>query len=93
MIHSEAGGELRGEKFFDFAKVEILEGVHKGKNFWFISTIFDLCENDIVLVPVEMIKMGIKGKVIRIDKNVSSFCSPIPVKHAKYVLRKITPKI
>ena len=89
MIHSEAGGEIRGEDYNDFAKVEILEGEQKGKYFWYITTIFDLHDGDKVLVPVGVIKMGTLGKVIRIDRNVSSFCSPIPVKHAKYVLRKI----
>ncbi len=90
MIHSEAGGEIRGEEYNDFAKVEILEGEQKGKIFWYLTTIIDLQEGDKVLVPVGVIKMGTLGKVIRIDKNVSSFCSPVPVKHAKYVLRKIS---
>lgn len=89
MIHSEAGGEIRGEDYFDFAKVEILEGEEKGKQLWFITTIFDLVVNDKVLVPVGVIKMGTLGKVVRIDRGVSSFCSPISPKHAKYVLRKV----
>lgn len=89
MIHSMAGGELRGEEFYDFAKVEILEGEQAGRVFWYITTLIDLAVGDKVLVPVGVIKMGTLGKVIRIDKNVSSFCSPVPVKHAKYVLRKI----
>ncbi len=90
MIHSEAGGEIRGEEYNDFAKVEILEGEQKGNIFWYLTTIIGLQEGDKVLVPVGVIKMGTLGKVIRIDKNVSSFCSPVPVKHAKYVLRKIS---
>ncbi len=89
MIHSEAGGEIRGEDYNDFAKVEILEGVEQGKILWYLSTIAELEVGDKVLVPVGVIKMGTLGKVVRLDKNVSSFCSPIPVKHAKYVLRKI----
>ena len=89
MIHSEAGGEIRGEDYNDFAKVEILEGVEQGKTLWYLSTVAELKVGDKVLVPVGVIKMGTLGKVVRLDKNVSSFCSPIPVKHAKYVLRKI----
>ena len=89
MIHSMAGGELRGEEFYDFAKVEILEGEQAGRVFWYITTLIDLAGGDKVLVPVGVIKMGTLGKVIRIDKNVSSFCAPVPVKHAKYVLKKI----
>lgn len=89
MIHSEAGGEIRGEDYNDFAKVEILEGDEKGKQLWFITTIFGLEVGDKVLVPVGVIKMGTLGKVVRIDKGVSSFCSPVSPKHAKYVLRKV----
>lgn len=89
MIHSLAGGELRGEDFYDFAKVEILEGFEKGKIFWYISDILDLQVENLVLVPVGTIKMGTLGRVVRIDKNVSSFCSPIPVKNAKHILRKV----
>ena len=89
MIHSMAGGELRGEDYNDFAKVEILEGEQSGKSFWYITTIFDMQVGDKVLVPVGNIKMGTLGKVVRIDKNVSSFCSPVPTKRARYVLRKV----
>ena len=89
MIHSEAGGEIRGEDYNDFAKVEILEGNEQGKQLWFITTIFGLEVGDKVLVPVGVIKMGTLGKVVRIDKGVSSFCSPVSPKHAKYVLRKV----
>ena len=89
MIHSEAGGEICGEDYNDFAKVEILEGDEKGKQLWYITTIFGLEVGDKVLVPVGMIKMGTLGKVVRIDKSVSNFCSPVSTKHAKYVLRKV----
>lgn len=89
MIHSLAGGELRGEEFNDFAKVEILEGEFKGKQLWFLTTIIGLEIGNNVLVPVGNIKMGTLGKVTKIDKNVGSFACPIPLKKAKYVLRKI----
>lgn len=89
MIHSLAGGELRGEEFNNFAKVEILEGEFKGKRLWFLSTITGLEVGDSVLVPVGNIKMGMLGKVIRIDNNVGSFACPVPLNKAKYILRKV----
>lgn len=89
MIHSEAGGEIRGEDYYDFAKVKILEGDEKGKQLWYITTIFGLEVGDKVLVPVGMIKMGTLGEVVRVDTNVSNFCSPVGIKRAKYVLRKV----
>ena len=89
MIHSEAGGEIRGEDYYDFAKVKILEGAESGKELWFLTTIFGLKVGDKVLVPVGMIKMGTLGEVVRVDTNVSNFCSPVGIKRAKYVLRKV----
>ena len=89
MIHSEAGGEIRGEDYYDFAKVEILEGDEKGKVLWFVTTILGLEVGDRVLVPVGKIKMGTLGRVVRIDKGVSSFCSPVSIKHIKFILRKV----
>lgn len=89
MIHSEAGGKIRGESYYDFVKVEILEGEQSGKHFWYIIENLDVQVGDLVLVSVGVVKMGTKAKVVQIDKNVSSFSSPISVKHAKFVLRKV----
>lgn len=92
MIHSLAGGELRGADFQDYAKVEILEGDLKGKNLWFLCSFLDLEKGDSVLVELGNIKMGTLGKVVEINQNVSSFASPVPTKKAKWVLRKISSK-
>ena len=87
MIHSLAGGSLGKEIYLDFALVEILEGLNKGNKFWYISKIQNLSKGDIVLVSV--LDKQIKGSVIRVDKNVSYYQSPIPVKRAKTIIRKI----
>ena len=42
MIHSMAGGELKFNQHFDFAKVEIIEGEDIGLIFWFISPFSNL---------------------------------------------------
>lgn len=91
MIHSLAGGELRGEDFQDYVKVEILEGDFKGKKLWFLCSLLDLKKGDNVLVQVGNVKMGTLGRVVEINNNVSSFASPVPTKKAKWVLRKINP--
>ena len=84
MIHSLSGGVMSDVQHVDFAKVEIEgEGV-----FWYISKIDGLKEGDKVIVPFGRDGEKVTGKVLRIDKNVSSQVSPIPFKHAKYIIEK-----
>lgn len=86
MIHSLSGGIVKGEDFFDFAKVEIDgEGV-----FWFVDP-FGLKEGDIVVVPFGK-NATETGKIVRIDKHVSSFAAPISVKSAKEILGLVERK-
>lgn len=87
MIHSLAGGDIRGEQFFDFAKVEILDGTNIGDIRWYTFSIFDLQVGDIVAVQNGYLTA--KGKVLQIDRHVSSFSAPIPPKHAKEILYKL----
>ena len=91
MIHSLAGGVLKDKKTYDFAKVEILDDYYSGI-FWYISKIKNLKENDIVLVPFKNGDIKLRAKVLRVDKNVSEDCSPIPIKRAKEVLSLIKEK-
>ena len=84
MIHSLSGGVMSEVQHCDFAKVEIDgEGV-----FWYKSKVDGLKEGDRVVVPFGRCGESVTGKVLRIDKNVSSQVSPIPFKHAKYVIEK-----
>ena len=89
MIHSLSGGVIKDEVYKDFAKVMILEGDLKGKQLWFVSNIFMLLEGDKVIVPIGTNNTRTLGKVVRIDKNVSTKCSPIPSKHAKEIVEKV----
>ena len=87
MIHSLAGGNIGKEQFYDFAFVEILEGENQGKKAWYISKLFGLKKDDVVLVP--FLNVEVKAAVIRVDKNVSSYASPVPTKKAKTIIKKI----
>lgn len=79
MIHSLAGGVVKDPKYFDFAKVEI-----DGEEiFWYIDP-FGLEKGDYVTVPLG--KKLVEGKILRIDKHVSSQASPISVKRAKEIV-------
>lgn len=89
MIHSLSGGELKLHKSYDFAKVEIKEGFEKGKPYWFICPFKDVCQNDLVLVPLGQENAPTKALVLRIDKNISEQTSPLPIKHMKKILQKL----
>ena len=89
MIHSMAGGRLGKVEYNDFAKVRLLEGECQGMAFFYISKITLLKAGDEVLVPVGASNVMTKGVVERVDKNVSSQCSPVPVKKAKMISKKL----
>ena len=89
MIHSLAGGKLQNVEYSDYAKVQIAQGNLAGKIFWYKSTISDLKIGDDVIVPFGQDNMRVAGKVVKIDKNVSSQVSPFPAKRAKQIIRKI----
>lgn len=85
MIHSLSGGIVSETQYVDFAKVSIEgEGI-----FWYISKIENLQAGDRVIVPFGKNLKNVEGKVLRVDKNVSSQVSPIPFRHAKYIVEKI----
>lgn len=84
MIHSCAGGVVRDKKYLDFAKVEILSS---GEIKWYISNIPLLQAGDVVIVCVGRDSSEERAKVLQIDKNVSDQVAPVPVKHAREILR------
>ena len=87
MIHSLAGGDIRGQQLYDFAKVELIDGTNIGDIRWYTFSIIDLQVGDTVVVPNGYLTA--KAKVLQIDKNVSSFSAPIPPKRAKEILYKL----
>jgi len=87
MIHSLAGGNIGKEQYLNFAFVEIIEGDNTGRKAWYISNINGLKQDDIVLVS--FFNLETKAKVIRIDKNISSYSSPVHIKHAKTIIKKL----
>ena len=89
MIHSLAGGKIQDVQNSDYAKVQLTQGNLAGKIFWYKTKIADLKVGDDVIVPFGPDNMRVAGKVVKIDKNVSSQVSPIPAKRAKEIVRKI----
>ena len=89
MIHSLAGGELKQNKTYDFAKVVILDGLHKNETFWYVCNLPNINEDDVVIVPVGKNNLLVKAKIIRIDKNISQQTAPIRINQAKEILKKL----
>lgn len=88
MIHSMAGGDIKNLKYADFIKVEITEGINAGSRFFYIALGGEQV-GDTVLVPVGVSNTLTKAKVLRIDKNVNSQVSPVPIKRAKKVAKVV----
>ena len=86
MIHSLAGGELKNTETNDWAKVEILEGAEIGNIHWFKFYFLPIKTNSIVMVPIGFSQTPTRAKVLEIKKSISQQMSPIPSKHASYIL-------
>ena len=83
MIHSMGGGILSEYGTYTFAKV-LLDG--EEKPYWYVCD-FEIAEGDRVVAP-----FGAAGRpaiVLRVEHNVSGQVSPIPIKRAKKLLRKL----
>ncbi len=86
MVHSMSGGVVREKKYFDFAKVRISS---TGDILWYISKIKSLNEGDVVEVPYGSLDEQTEAVVLRIDRHISQQVTPIPVKRAKCITRKL----
>lgn len=88
MIHSLAGGVIKGETFNDYAKVKLFDGENAGKTFWYLSDL-DLDVGDKVVVQDSNGFAKLNGEVLRVDKHVSSFVAPIQKSKIRKIIRKI----
>ena len=90
MIHSLAGGSFRDKRVEAFAFVEILESIMKGNKFWYIvPKRLTVNAGDEVIVPLGLKNTELRAKILRIDKNVIEGQTPVPLRSAKYILRKL----
>lgn len=84
MIHSMAGGVLKENQKFDFAKVKL----ENGQIGFFICQDKSISVGDFVLVPFGKGDVLQKAEVLRIDKNVSEQVAPFPIKRMKKIFSK-----
>ncbi len=88
MIHSLAGGKIQNLKYADFVKVQIITPPFVNDIYWYIAMGTEKV-GDTVVVPIGKNNTLVQGKVLRIDKNVSSQVAPVPIGRAKQVARVI----
>lgn len=88
MIHSLAGGKIKDLEFADFVKVKF-DYLGETKLGWYITDIIDLAINDKVIIPYGYANIELAGQVEKIERNVSSQVAPIPIKRAKYIIKKL----
>lgn len=85
MIHSMSGGVLDEYGTYTFVKVR-LDGDERP--YWYVCD-FQVSEGDRVLAPFGVSGVGRPALVMRVEQNVSAQVSPIPIKRAKKLLRKL----
>ena len=88
MIHSLAGGNIQSLKVADFVKVQIVSNPFTNDIYWYIACGSEQV-GDTVVVPFGKNNTLVQGKVLRIDKNVCSQVSPVPLSKAKKVVKVI----
>ena len=85
MIHSMSGGVLSEYGTYTFVKVKF-EGDERP--YWYVCD-FEVAEGDTVSAPFGAGGLGKPATVLRVEHNVSGQVSPIPIKRAKKLLRKL----
>ena len=88
MIHSLAGGKLKDLDYADFVKVKF-EYSGEEKIGWFVTDIIDINIGDTVIIPYGFPVVEIRGIVQKIERNLSSQVAPVPIKRAKYIIKKL----
>lgn len=65
--------------YYTFVKVEFSEEGYADRPYWYLSLTSDVEAGDIVLAPPKKGFPMIRGRVLKVEKNVSEQCSPVPM--------------
>lgn len=87
MIHSLSGGVLDGDGYHTIVKVDVDFRGEKRVGFY-VCDEFRVAVGDKVIVETRDGNAA-EGEVLKVDKNVSEKCSPVPVKRALKILKKL----
>jgi len=88
MIHSLAGGKIKDLEYADFVKVRF-DYLGESKVGWYTTDLIDLNLGDKVAVPYGSPATEVVGTVEKIERNLSSQLSPIPIKRARKIIKKL----
>lgn len=90
MIHSLSGGEIKDHASYNFALVEVLDRFGgKTLKLWYLCSNLFLKVGDKVLVPIGQKNIQEKGVVLRVEKGLTVGRTPIPIKMAKQIIKKL----
>lgn len=79
MIHSMCGGGLKDNKILSVVKIKFVNNpLSENRPYWYLNSIIDLKQGDIVLAPFSKNQTLYKAEVIRVDNGVNEQSFPIP---------------
>lgn len=87
MIHSLSGGVLDGDGYHTIVKVNADFQGEKRIGFY-VCDEFRVVAGDKVIVETRD-GSSAEGEVLKVDKNVSEKCSPVPIKRALKIIKKL----
>ena len=87
MIHSLSGGVLDGDGYHTIVKVNVDYQGEKRVGYY-ICDEFRVVAGDKVIVETRD-GFTSEGEVLKVDKNVSEKCSPVPIKRALKIIKKL----
>lgn len=80
MIHSMSGGVIKDNGYYTFAKVEL-----DGLPCWYVSPVSSVEVGDRVIVPFGKRETLREGVVLKVERNVSEQCSPVPMNRIRSI--------
>lgn len=79
MIHSLSGGVIADNGYYTFVKVVFEDERYADRPYWFVSPTSSVEVGNAVLASPSKQSPALRARVVKVEKNVSSQCSPIPM--------------
>lgn len=79
MIHSLSGGVISEVGYHTFVKLTFDHPVYGDRPYWYLCPFPEAEEGDSALAPVGRQNTLLKGTIVKVERNVSAQCSPVPM--------------
>ncbi len=87
MIHSLAGGVIKTNGVYDFAKVRFLEPPYNDRPYWYLCP-FPLAKvGDFAYAPVGRDGNERRAEIIKMERGVNEQCAPVPMNRIRELSR------